>query len=214
MSAALAGRFERRLIAGKTFKDLTNPQSKSFIVPDSRFKKHCKLNPIWADRVKELNKASITKKWKLTSGHGNATKKFCLRGLHRMTKANVLIDGVGHRRCRACRYISMPGHPMTAESLDQIKEAIRQGASFAQICHGKPIGGGPRDSSLSLTTAAKFQRQRRIDPDFDAFVNEYFASSNSVGQILRHHRDLPAEMKPTLIAVGRLKHKIKAIRAT
>jgi len=81
MSVALAERFEKRLIAGKTFKDLTNPQSKSFIVPDSRFKKHCKSNPIWAERVKELNKASITKKWKLTSGHGNATKKFCLRGL-------------------------------------------------------------------------------------------------------------------------------------
>jgi len=99
---------------------------------------------------------------------------------------------------------------MKAELVDQIKKAIRHGASFGQICHGDPIGGGPTDRSLVLTTAAKFQRQRQIDPDFDAFVNEHFASSNSIGQTLRHNRDLPPELKQTVVAVARLKHKIKA----
>jgi hypothetical protein len=104
----------------------------------------------------------------------------------------------------------MPGNPMTAEMVERIKEAIINGASFDQICHGRPIGGGPVDRSLSITTAAKFQRQRQIDPDFDAFVNEHFASSNSIGQTLRHNRDLPPELKRTVVAVARLKHKIKA----
>ncbi len=221
MSPALARKFEQSLEDDKTIKDLTAPQSSFYLVPESRFKKHCEINPAWAQNIFELNKASITKKRKTTSGHGLARKKFCLRGLHRMTKDNVLIDGVGHRRCKACRYTSMAGKPMTAEMVDQIKEAIINGASFGQICHGAPIGGGPVDRSLVITSAAKFQRQRKLDPDFDALVNKHFASSNIIGQIARHVRRghkkentnsvLPPEMKPTVIAIGRLRHRLRTM---
>jgi hypothetical protein len=103
------------------------------------------------------------------------------------------------------------GKPIAAEMVERIKEAILGGALFNQICHGIPIGGGPRDPSLYLVKAEKLQQLRRLDPDFDAFVNRYFASSNSIGQILRYNRDLPPELKPTVIAVARLKQKIKAI---
>jgi hypothetical protein len=70
MSPTLAQSFEKRISGGKTIKDLTNPQLKSFLVPESRFKKHCVLNPTWAEHIKKLNGASCTKKRKLTSGHG------------------------------------------------------------------------------------------------------------------------------------------------
>jgi hypothetical protein len=210
MTEALAQKFEKHLGEGKTITDLTTPKSGSFLVPSSRFHKHCELNPIWSEHVTRLSRASVSKKSKLTSAKGNATKKFCLKGLHRMTKANVLVDKDGGRRCRACCYIAMAGKPLTPEIVERIKEAILGGASFGQICQGKPVGGGPTDRSLYIVTAAKLRRQRKIDPEFDAFVNKHFASSNSIGQILRHNRDLPEEFKPTVIAVARLKHKIKA----
>jgi hypothetical protein len=95
--------------------------------------------------------------------------------------------------------------------IERIKEAIVGGASFNQICDGIPIGGGPRDPSLYLVKAEKLQHLRRLDPDFDAFVTKHFAVSNSIGQTLRHAGELPPEFKPTVIAVARLKHKIKII---
>ncbi|MCK1562434.1 hypothetical protein IVB08_00210 [Bradyrhizobium sp. 173] len=210
MTIALARRFELGMTRGNTVKDLTSPGRKTYVVPESRYRVHCRLHPIWAKRIAKLNAASISKKHKETSGHGNATKKYCLRNLHRMTKANVLIDGVGHRRCRACRYISMAGKPMPADKVEQIKAAIVDGATFNQVCWGHPAGGGKRDPSLILTTAAKFQRQRRVDPDFDAFVTKHFEVSCFIGQSLRYNRDAPEEMKPTLLLVAKLRHKIKA----
>lgn len=209
MTQALAKRFERRMEQGKTVKDLTSPSLQTYVVPESRYKVHCRLHPVWAKRISKLNAASITKKRKETSGHGNATKKYCLRGLHRMTKANVLIDGVGHRRCRACRYISMAGKPMPPEKIEEIKAAIVDGATFNEICHGKSVGG-KRDASIILTTAAKFQRQRKLDPDFDAFVNKHFEGNNFVGQLFRYIKGVPEEMKPTLRLIGKIRHKIKA----
>jgi hypothetical protein len=210
MTPALAGRFERRMEQGNTVKDLTSPGRKTYVVPESRYKVHCRLDPEWAKRIAKLNAASIGKKHKETSGHGIATQEICLKGLHRMTKDNVLIDGVGHRRCRACRYISMAGKPMPAEKVEKIKEAVANGASFNEICHGKPLGGGEVDRSLILTTAAKFQRQRRLVPEFDTFVSKHFEANGFIGQLIRYNRDAPEEQKPTLRLIGKIRQKIKA----
>lgn len=214
MSPRIARKFEKQISRGKTIRDLVLNKSKFFLVAETRFKKHCELHSAWAQNILKLGKVSLGKKRKATSGHGNATKIWCLRGLHRMTPDNVLIDGVGHRRCKACRYISMPGNPMTAEMVEQIRGAIINGASFGEILHGRPTGGGKIDRSLVITTVAKFQRQRDIDPGFDAFVTKYLAAGTSVGQVLRFARERgsPPELERTLIGVARLKHRIKTLR--
>jgi hypothetical protein len=207
----LALRFEKQLRSGKTISDLVNPPSKWFLVPRSRYWKHCELNPEWAASVQQLSRESYSRKVRAYTVFGCKTK-FCVRGIHLMEGHNILKDKFGNRRCRACQNAAH-GKPMTPDVKDRLKKALEGGASLGEILHGKPTGGGPTDLSLIIANPDKFYHERKIDPDFAAFVDKYIAFSNSVGQTLRHHRDLPAEMKPTLIAVARLRHKIKAIRA-
>lgn len=78
------------------------------------------------------------------------------------------------------------------------------------MCNGIPAGGGKRDRSLIITTSKKLQRQRKLDPEFDAFVSKHFAANNFVGQLLRHNKDVSEEMKTTLRLIGKIRHKVKA----
>ena len=135
--------FERRMSShGHTVRDLTSPGRKSYLVPESRFKVHLALDPGWAKRVAKLNQANISRKHKENSGHRAATQEYCLKGLHRMTGDNVMIvNAIGHRRCRICHYAAAAGHPMPVEKVEEIK-AVANGATFNQICHGIPAGGG------------------------------------------------------------------------
>ena len=98
---------------------------------------------------------------------------------------------------------------MPVEKVEEIK-AVASGATFNQICHGIPAGGGETDRSLAITTAAKLQRQRRIDPKFDTFLSKHFEANSFIGQILRHNKDVPEEMKTTLRLIGKIRHKVKA----
>jgi hypothetical protein len=218
MPQTLAQRFEREANDGKTIRDLTDINSKSYIVPNSRFRKHCDLNPAWGNKIRKLSDANAAKKKKLSNGRSVATRKFCLKGLHPMKGHNLMIDP-GRRRCRACFMARMHGKPMTAETMERLKNAIKAGTPLAEILHGKPLGGGPNDRSLAITSAAKFYHQRKIDPDFASFVDQYIVISNSVGQIARRARDaeknpnavLPPEMRPTVVAIARLRHRLRAI---
>jgi hypothetical protein len=208
----LVRQFDKLLNAGKTIKDLTDATSESFVVPASRFQKHCSLHPEWSVAVRKLSDANASKKKKDNHHRSAATREFCLKGLHRMEGHNLMVDP-GRRRCRACFNARIQGRPMTAETISRIKSALESGASLGQILWGKPVGGGRVDRSLIITTSGKFYHQCKIDAAFATLVDQHIADSNSVGQTVRLYRELPAEMKPTLIAVARLRHKIKGIRA-
>jgi hypothetical protein len=65
---------------------------------------------------------------------------------------------------------------------------LRRGISLGQICHGRPTGGGKVDHSLILVRPNVFYRYRDLNPDFDRFVRESLAGSNSRGQKIRWTR--------------------------
>jgi hypothetical protein len=211
MTTALADRFERGMRRGDTVKDLTSPDLKTYIVPASRYKVHCSLHPAWARRIAKLNRANISIKKRDNSDRRVMTQEYCLKGLHRMTGDNVMIvNAIGHRRCRTCHYAAAAGHPMPSEKVEEIKAAVANGATFNQICNGIPAGGGEIDRSLVITTAPKLQRQRKLDPEFDTFLKKHFEANIFVGQLLRYNKDVPEEMKATLRLIGKIRHKVKA----
>jgi hypothetical protein len=217
MSAALVLKFEKKMRAGKTISDLTDAQSKWFVVPRSRLVKHRELNPEWSAAIQKLGRANVGKKAQRTSGRGRQAKHMCLNGLHPMKGHNVLVirhRGRKERRCRACHYLMMHGKPMTEETKAALIGAMERGETLAQFLHGRPAGGGPVDRSLVITAPAKFYHQRKIDPDFARVVDNYLPANNAIGQTLRHAKDAPPEMKPALVTLARLRHKIKGIRAT
>jgi hypothetical protein len=224
MPKALAQKFEREAKGGKTIKDLTDINSKSYIVPNSRFRKHCDLNPAWGKRMYRLSAANSGKKKSANSKRGVATRKMCLRGLHPMKGHNLMLDindGRPRRRCRACFTARLHGKPMTAEMMERLKTALRGGASLGEILWGRPMGGGPKDRSLAITTPGKFYHQRRVDPDFDAFVEEHIADSNSRGFIARQVRTglkkkksdavLPPELRPTIVVMAAVRGRLRAL---
>ncbi|WP_247313584.1 hypothetical protein [Bradyrhizobium sp. 48] len=211
MPAALADRFERGMTRGDTVMDLTSPDRKTYVVPASRYKVHCSMHPAWARRIAKLNKKNISIKKRDTSDRRALTQKYCLKGLHLMTGDNVMIvNAIGHRRCRACHYAASAGHPMPPEKVEEIKAAVVDGATFNQICNGIPAGGGEIDRSLVITTAPKLQRQRRLDPELDAFLIKHFEANSFIGQLLHHNKDASEEMKTTLRLIGKIRHKVKA----
>ncbi|WP_038970243.1 hypothetical protein [Bradyrhizobium genomosp. III] len=212
MTATLSKMFEQRMMRqGKTVKDLTDRESKSYLVPASRYKVHLGLDRAWAKRVAKLNKANISRKKRECSGKRLATRMYCLKGLHRMTGRNVFVDPKDHRRrCRTCLYERSAGPPMTPKKIEEVKAAVVNGATFNQICNGHPAGGGPIDRSLIIVKGAKLQQQRRLDPDLDAFLSKHFEANNFIGQLLRHNKDASEEVKTTLRLIGKIRHKVKA----
>jgi hypothetical protein len=72
--------------------------------------------------------------------------------------------------------------------LNLIKDDLRRGISLGQICHGKPTGGGKMDRRLIRVRPNVLYRYRQLNPDFNQFVLEAIADSNSVGQTIRFSR--------------------------
>jgi hypothetical protein len=218
MSAKLALKFEKEMNDGRTIADLTkSPKLKGYLVTACRFRKHCELNPAWGANMYKLSRINVGKKAQRTSGRGRQAKDICLNGGHPMKGSNVMVirhRGRIERRCRACHYLTMHGKPMTEEIRIRIVAALERGERLRQILHGHPFGGGPRDRSLIITSPAKFYHQCEIDPDFAKIVDRYIPANTSIGQTLRYAKakDVPAEMTPALIALARLRHKVKAVR--
>lgn len=204
--------FERRMkTKGETIKDLTEPSRETYVVPMSRFRVHCGLQPAWAKQVAMLNKVNVSRKKRENSGMRRRTQEFCYKGLHRMTGDNlIIINAIGHRRCKICADAASAGRPMPPEKVEEIRAAAVAGATFQQMCNGIPAGGGRRDRSLIITTSKKLQRQRKLDPEFDAFVSKHFKANCFIGQLLRHNKDAPEEVKEMLRLIGKIRHKVKA----
>jgi hypothetical protein len=107
-----------------------------------------------------------------------------------MTGDNVRIDpSRGRRACLACRRLARDNPPLIVpEVMTKIKQALEAGASIAQICYGRPVGGGPANKSAMLANSQKFYHHRRVDPEFNRFVLAHVADSMSVGQQIRWRR--------------------------
>jgi hypothetical protein len=72
--------------------------------------------------------------------------------------------------------------------LDLIKDDLRRGISLGQICQGRPTAAGKVDRSLVRVRANVFYRFRELNPEFDQFVRQALANSNSRGQKIRWTR--------------------------
>jgi hypothetical protein len=190
MSPALADEFMAKLKAGSTVRKLTGGGKilGPALVSYDRFKKHCELHPNWgaeAWRTSKIN-CNLGKGARLRK----MTEKLCLRGLHPMTGDNVRIDpSRGRRACLACRNMARDNPPLIVpDVLVKIKRALESGATIAQICYGRPIGGGAGDRGAKLVNSHKFYHHRRIDPAFNRFVLAHVADSTSIGQRARWRR--------------------------
>jgi len=156
-----------------------------------RFKTYCEAHPGYAREALPLaaanQKAADRRKGELKRRMASVV---CLKGLHPMSKDNVSIHK-GRRCCIACRRIAAANPSMTSmtpDVVEKIKNALQDSATIGQICQGKPVGGGKRDSKLILVRAKVLYRYRQLNPEFDRFVVEAIADSNSVGQKLRFSR--------------------------
>jgi hypothetical protein len=118
------------------------------------------------------------------------------------------------RRCRACFKLREHGAPMTPDLRASIIARLESGSSVEEIARGVPTMGGPKDSSLKLLTWKKLHYARNFDPELDAIVRKHTADSGIVAGAVRRAKGLPAELKPTMVAVARLKHRIKAVRSS
>jgi hypothetical protein len=154
-------------------------------------KSYCAAHPEYGREVLPLMETNIKAAFRRKGERlRKLTETFCLKGLHAMTGANVRIDpSRGRRACLACRYIARDNPPLIKpDVLAKIRKAFEAGASYRQVCTGRPVGGGKVDRSLRLTTPKKFYQQRRIDPEFDKFAATYLADSSSTGQKKRWQR--------------------------
>jgi hypothetical protein len=79
--------------------------------------------------------------------------------------------------------------------LDLIKDDLRRGISLAQICHGRPTGGGKVDRRLVRVRPNVFYRYRQLNPEFDQLVREALIGSNSRGQKIRFSRVRTASVR-------------------
>lgn len=156
MTPELAAEFMRRLIAGHSLRRITSGDKRhgpAFVTP-SRFKKHCELHPEWAVEAMRLAKANAKAADLLKSVNAAKRKKtqeVCLKGLHPMSGDNIMIHK-GRRACLACwrHHANNPPLHSILPVLEKIKDSLRRGISLAQICHGRPTGGGKIDRGLVL----------------------------------------------------------------
>jgi len=191
MTPAQATTFMSRLRAGESVRRLTSGSKevgKALATPN-KFKNHCVAYSEWGAEAKRfaIINANILKS--VNSAKRKRTQEVCLKGLHPMKGDNLMIHK-GRRACLACwrHHASHPPINSILPVLDQIKDDLRRGISLGQICQGRPTGGGKIDRSLMRVRPNVFYRYRELNPDFDKFVLEALAGSNSRGQKIRWTR--------------------------
>ena len=136
LTPELSSKFMLNLHGGKTIRDMTDAKSEHDICSSDRFNKHCKLNPEWGAEARKTSWPSFIAKKKSCNVLGLATQEICLKGLHRMTPDNVMVNK-GRRNCRACRRLTMKNPPTDTilPVLDQIKEKLSRGCETSPSRH-------------------------------------------------------------------------------
>jgi hypothetical protein len=160
-----------------------------FGVKASRLETYFNGHPDYARKARPLIETNA-RAARLRKGDSLRTFTHCRAGLHLMVGDNIQIDGThGRKRCRACRQMSA-ARPSVVDSsvIRAVEVALLAGASYGQICQGKPVGGGKRDGSLILISAKNFYHERQQNPAFDALVKQAISDSQKVGQRVRWAR--------------------------
>jgi hypothetical protein len=183
MTPAQATTFMNRLRSGESAKRVVNGGTLGKPVCSfTKFKKHCAAYTVWGTEAQRLAKNNASPRRTLT-------QEVCLKGLHPM-KGDNLMSHKGRRMCRACwrHHATHPPIHSILPVLDLIKDDLRRGISFRQICGGIPSGGGKVDRSLIRVRPNVFYRYRKLNPEFDQFVRMALVDSRSRGQKIRFTR--------------------------
>ncbi|MCK1682158.1 hypothetical protein IVA87_22750 [Bradyrhizobium sp. 147] len=179
--ADLAIEFMNKLIGGSTIRKLTSgmKEFRPAIVSYERFKKHCELNPEWGGEAWRISKENAR------LGKGSRLRKLthCKRG-HPLTEARMRVTKQGWkiRQCRVCRDAARNRcEPLAPDKLRQVKAMLVAKKPIAEIT-GQWLRGTKRPVICNSTY---FYNARKIDPEFDRFVREHTADSQSRAQRLR-----------------------------
>jgi hypothetical protein len=162
--------------------------SEHYMCSLDRLKKHCDLNPAWAEEARRLS-AKTTNRRKSTNGWlSNLT--ICKNRLHAMTPDNVKVATWGRRLCKACfEATKRRATTLSDEAKTKIMSAVAAGATMSLLAHGKLPGG---KKTKYLAPHKNIQVTRKLDPEFDAFLssrlplNSQISRSRSFG--IRHTR--------------------------
>jgi hypothetical protein len=162
---------------------------KSFGVSAIHLEKYLAIHPEYAREAHPLIEDNA-KAARLRKGDKLRSTTHCRAGLHLMTGNNVFIDGThGRRRCLACRRASTAkADEMRPEVVAAVKAALQGGATFSQICRGRPVGGGTTDRKLLLTQTKVFYQHRKNDQEFDSFVTQALAANQKFWAARRRTR--------------------------
>lgn len=173
---------------------------KAGMVNSVRLCRYCKDHPAWEAKIRKQSEANGRRKKSLNSGHRNGTH--CKRGHLLPKKPNCMSRGRMYRRCQKCALEAdkLGGGAVQPELIQEVEAKIAAGATQRSMRHALKFYA--------------FKKLCRENPKLDAIFKKNIAANSSVGQVLRYARErgLPPELEPTLIAVARLKHKIKTIR--
>jgi hypothetical protein len=131
-----------------------------------RLNTHCELNPAWAEEARRLSINTSNRRKSINCWLNNLT--VCKNGLHVMTPDNVKVATWGRRLCKACYEANMRrATPLSEEAKARIMSAVDDGASMAQVAHGKLPGG---EKTRSLAPHKNILLTRQLDPEFDVFM--------------------------------------------
>lgn len=174
--------FMAKLRAGSTVRKLTaggkilGPAMVSF----DRFKKHCKLDPVWAAEALRISDANS----RLLKGVHLRNKAHCANGHSFAEHGRVAIHkGYWERQCRACETMRYrQGGVMRPEVLEKVAARIRAGSSLSSFTKA---GSGNTGYLVRFSTLARYRRE---NPEFNSLVVEATRFSNSKAQRLRWDR--------------------------
>jgi hypothetical protein len=215
MTPTQATTFMSRLQAGEAVRRMTSGGKLGKAVCSlEKFKKHCAAYPMWgedAQRLAKINAKAADIMKSVNAWKRKKTQELCLKGLHPMKGDNLMIHK-GRRACLACwrHHATHPPIHSILPVLDLIKDDLRRGISLGQICHGKPTGGGKLDYSLMRVRPNVFYYYRKLNPDFDQFVRDALAGSNSRGQKIRWTRVHTASVRDSNNEYYRIRAMIPA----
>jgi hypothetical protein len=132
-----------------------------------RLKKHCDLNPAWAEEARRLSAKTTNRRKSANCWLTNLT--ICKNGLHAMTPDNLKIATWGRRLCKACFEANTRRATTLSDGAKaRIMSAVAAGATMSQLAHGR-LPGGKKTKYLAPYKSIKVTRT--IDPEFDAFLS-------------------------------------------
>jgi hypothetical protein len=143
-----------------------------------RLKKHCDLNPVWAEEARRLSAKTTNRRRSANCWLTNLT--ICKNGLHAMTPDNLKIATWGRRLCKACFEANTRRATTLSDGAKaRIMSAVAAGATMSQLAHGR-LPGGKKTKYLAPYKSIKVTRT--IDPEFDAFLSSRLPVNSQSGR--------------------------------